>query len=94
MLLEELHKHGIYREIAQAFCVLTNCKSVGVMGACVRPSVRPSRNVYVSGCVYVMGASVHPSIEECVRLSVRDCRPLVLGIVVEHHIHMTHVYDI
>jgi len=61
ILLEELHKAGIYREvsgarcrflrglkwnqdwncfalmnwflqIAQAFCVLTNCKSVGVMG--------------------------------------------------------------
>lgn len=30
--LLRLHKNGIYREVAQGFCVLTNCKSVGVMG--------------------------------------------------------------
>lgn len=32
ILIDELHNHNIYREIGQAFCVLTNTKSVGVMG--------------------------------------------------------------
>mmetsp|Transcript_21185 Transcript_21185/g.33291 ORF Transcript_21185/g.33291 Transcript_21185/m.33291 type:complete len:550 (+) Transcript_21185:52-1701(+) len=32
ILIEELHRAGIYREIGQAFCVLLPCKSVGVMG--------------------------------------------------------------
>jgi len=32
ILIEELWKHNIYRDIGQAFVVLTNTKSVGVMG--------------------------------------------------------------
>jgi len=32
ILIEELHRAEIYREIGQAFCVLLPCKSVGVMG--------------------------------------------------------------
>jgi GMP synthase (glutamine-hydrolysing) len=32
IFMEELKKHGLYREISQAFAVLTNAHSVGVMG--------------------------------------------------------------
>lgn len=32
ILIEELHKSGTYNDIAQAFVVLLDCKSVGVMG--------------------------------------------------------------
>jgi len=32
ILIDELHNANIYREIGQAFCVLTNTQSVGVMG--------------------------------------------------------------
>ena len=32
IFIEELHKHGLYDNIWQAFCVLLNVRSVGVMG--------------------------------------------------------------
>jgi len=32
ILIQELHKHDLYKKIGQAFCVLLPCKSVGVMG--------------------------------------------------------------
>lgn len=32
ILIEELHKHNIYNDVWQAFCVLLNVNSVGVMG--------------------------------------------------------------
>jgi GMP synthase (glutamine-hydrolysing) len=34
ILIEELNRAGIYREIGQAFAVLLPVKSVGVMGDC------------------------------------------------------------
>ena len=32
IFIEELHKHNLYNKVWQAFCVLLNVKSVGVMG--------------------------------------------------------------
>lgn len=32
IFIEELHKHGLYNKVWQAFCVLLNVRSVGVMG--------------------------------------------------------------